>query len=165
MEQSQNTKIILIAVVILLVLGIGYVLLKDRISKGTEEGKPSSYDAQRPMNVVVENTPAHSGALSVPEGFPEDIPVETSTITESTTTNYPDRSATQLSVSYQSSKKPALKYQEYKDYMSQAGFTIKEGDVSSPVKIIFGTKSNINLTVAISGMADKTLVQISYLVK
>ena len=168
MEQSQdaNTKIISAVLVIVLVFGIGYILLgKYSVpEKADEEVVGGISEDQEPM-VVVENTPMINGAISVPAGFPEDIPIEKVGITESSTTAYPDQGAEQLSVSYKSSKTITQKYAEYKTYMSKSGYTLTEGGANTPVRAIFGTKADANLSVAISSSGGKTLVQLSYLLK
>jgi len=170
MEQPQQIKTISAIVIVLLVLGVGYVLYaKYRAPRDENQQVSNSSDNaggnQKPMKVVVENSPVVNGALSVPIGFPKDIPIEKGVILESATTNYPDQKAEQLSLSYRSSKTIAQKYAEYKDYMSRAGYTLTEGSTSAPVRAIFGTKENANLSVAISSSKGKTLVQLSYLLK
>jgi len=53
----------------------------------------------------------------------------------------------------------------YNNSILASGYEITEGDASLPVRALFGTTADANLTVAISSMEDQTLVQISYLVK
>ena len=164
--EPQNTKLILAIIVILLVLGIGYILFA-RYSVPREENEEVASDLSNDQGsmVVVENTPLVNGVLSVPAGFPQDIPLEKADIIESATTDYPDQNAKQLSVSYKSSKTIAQKYSEYKTYMTQAGYSLTEGGTNTPVRAIFGSKVGANLSVAISSSGGKTLVQISYLLK
>ncbi len=114
---------------------------------------------------MVKNTPMVNGIISVPVGFPQGIPLESGSLIESATTQYPGENVQQLSISYRSSKTIAQKYTEYKDYMNQAGYSLTEGNKSAPVRAIFGTKENTNLSVAISSSEGKTLVQLSYLLK
>src|SRR3989344_4707394 len=160
-SQSSNTKVILAAVIILVVLGVGYVWFGNRVPGGV--GQESSGNGDQETMVVVENTPMVNGILDVPKGFPQDIPVETSGILESSTTHYPEQNAQQWSVSYQSSKTVAQKYTEYKTYLTQAGYNLTEGDINSPVRTIFATKGGTNLSVAISSAEGGALVQLSYL--
>lgn len=157
-EQSQNIKIISAVIVVLLVLGAGFVLFgKYRDSNGNTNDKSAI--------VMVENTLMVNGVLPIPAGFPVGIPLEKSGITESATTRYPSENAQQLSVSYQSSKTIAEKYAEYKNYMSQAGYDVAEENANAPTRAIFGTKADANLSVVVSSSGGGTLVQLSYLVK
>lgn len=166
MEQSPQIKTISTFVIILLILGVGFLLLtKYRVSLNQENPPTSGGVNDEPATVLVKNTPVVNGAISAPEGFPRDIPLEKGVILESATTYYPGENVQQLSVSYRSSKTIAQKYTEYKDYMNRTGYDLTEGGASAPVRAIFGTKENTNLSVAISSSEGKTLIQLSYLLK
>ena len=167
MEQSSQIKTISAIIIILLVLGAGFLLfLKYRTSSLNQENSPTSGGTNGgPATVVVKNTPMVNGIISVPVGFPQGIPLESGSLIESATTQYPGENVQQLSISYRSSKTIAQKYTEYKDYMNQAGYSLTEGNKSAPVRAIFGTKENTNLSVAISSSEGKTLIQLSYLLK
>jgi len=167
MEQSSQIKTISAIIIILLVLGAGFLLfLKYRTSSLNQENSPTSGGTNgEPATVVVKNTPMVNGIISVPVGFPQGIPLESGSLIESATTQYPGENVQQLSISYRSSKTIAQKYTEYKDYMNQAGYSLTEGNKSAPVRAIFGTKENTNLSVAISSSEGKTLIQLSYLLK
>jgi len=167
MEQSSQIKTISAVIIILLVLGAGFLLfLKYRTSSLNQENSPTSGGTNgEPATVVVKNTPMVNGIISVPVGFPQGIPLESGSLIESSTTQYPGENVQQLSISYRSSKTIAQKYTEYKDYMNQAGYSLTEGNKSAPVRAIFGTKENTNLSVAISSSEGKTLIQLSYLLK
>ena len=167
MEQPPQIKTISAIIIILLVLGAGFLLfLKYRTSSLNQENSPTSGGTNgEPATVVVKNTPMVNGIISVPVGFPQGIPLESGSLIESATTQYPGESIQQLSISYRSSKTIAQKYTEYKDYMNQAGYSLTEGNKSAPVRAIFGTKENTNLSVAISSSEGKTLIQLSYLLK
>ncbi|MDP3874954.1 MAG: hypothetical protein Q8Q22_00320 [bacterium] len=171
MEQPQNIKTVPAVIIILLVLGAGYVLFAKYRTSDNQGNQPISGPStslgasDQPAIVMVENTPMINGTLSLPAGFPEDIPLEGGSLIESATTQYPRENARQLSVSYLSSRTMTQKYVEYRDYMKQAGYQIVEGSASSPIKSIFGTKKDANLSVAISSAGGQSLVQLSYLLK
>lgn len=153
-DTGTNTKIIPTVAIILLVLGASYIF----------------YEKYSPSNdgsgvVMVKNTPVVNGVLRVPEGFPQDIPLDGEKIIESATTQYPDQDTQQLSVSYQSSGTIAQKYAEYRAYLNQAGYSVTEGETNSLTRSIAGTKEDTVLSVAISNVDGKTLVQLSYLLK
>ena len=163
MEQSHKMKTTSAVIAIILVLAVAYVLFANYRS---DQGGLSLFgDKNGTSKAVVEHTPAVNGVLPEPAGLPTGLPLETENITESVTTSYPDQGATQLSVSYLSSKTVAQKYQEYKDYMTQAGYELSEGDSSAPVRALFGTNVDADLSVVISSQGAETLVQLAYLLK
>ena len=166
MEPSQNAKRnSIVALIVFLILVVSFVLSGKYRSSVQEDSLTSGGANDKPAMVVVENTPVVNGILSVPAGFPPDIPLEKGKILESATTQYPEQNARQLSVSYQSSKTVAQKYAEYKTYMSQAGYTVTEGGSGSATKAVFGTQAKANLSVVVSSADGATLVQLSYLLK
>lgn len=165
-SQSQNIKTISVIVIILLVLGVGYVLFgKYHVSNQEVLPLTSSGIDNKSDTVTVKNTPRVNGILPLPAGFPQDIPVESGGLIGSSITEYPAENAQQLSASYRSSKTISEKYSEYRNYMKRMGYQITENAVSSPTRAIFGTKKDTNLSVAISSSEGKTLVQLSYLLK
>lgn len=163
-QQPHNTKTILIVVVILLIIGLGYALSKGKGIKGGDPLDSENVD-NTPEVVVIEDTSAVDGVTPPPAGFPSDIPIETGVVLESSTTHYPELNARQLSLSYQSTKNVSEKYTEYKNYLNQAGYAVTEGSSSSPVRAIFGTKDNANLSIVISNPDGETIVQVAYLLK
>ena len=171
MEQPPQIKTISAVIIIFLVLGAGFLLfLKYRTFPNPEDSltiNPSTSlgTNDEPKTVLVENTPMIDGALSLPGGFPQDIPLETGNLIESATTYYPEQNVRQLSLSYWSSRTMTEKYAEYKNYMTTSGYKITEEDTNAPVRAIFGVKEDRNLSVAISSREGKTLVQLSYLLK
>ena len=163
---TTNTKRnSIIALVVFLILAIGFVLSGKYRNPVQEDSPTFGSTNDKPAIVVVENTPMVNGTLSVPTGFPPDIPLEKGKILESAATHYPDQNAQQLSISYRSSKTIAQKYTEYKDYMNQTGYTVTEGGSGSSMKAVFGTKEKANLSVVVSSSEGATLVQLSYLLK
>lgn len=158
--ESQKQRTVLLLVIIIAVLAVGY-LLSGKYPVFDFDGNTNNLSAV----VTVENTPMVNGALPLPRGFPQDIPIEDSEIVESSTTYYPAQNADQLSVSYRSTKTIWQKYAEYKDYMNQAGYSLTEGDSNAPVRTISGSKENISLSVIVSSVEGGTLVQLSYLLK
>ena len=168
MEQPPQIKTISAIIIILLVLGAGFLLfLKYRTSSLNQENLPTSGGTNgEPAIVVVKNTPMVNGIISVPVGFPQGIPLESGSLIESATTQYPGENFQQLSISYRSSKTIAQKYTEYKNYMERAGYQIRENTpTSSGTRAVFGTKEDANLSVVVSRAEGKTLIQLSYLLK
>ena len=167
MEHSQKIKTSSAVVIIVLVLFLGYILLTKYhpVSNLKTNTQTDTNPSNQFMKVELERTPMVNNTLGAPAGFPQSIPLEQSNITESVTTNFPELKAKQLSLTYQSVKTVTQKYAEYKNYLTTSGYQITEGSSNSPVRAIFGTKTEANLSVAISSVKGQTIVQISYLLK
>jgi hypothetical protein len=147
----------LLITLIVVALALGFILSgKYPVFNGSK----NNLSAQ----VTVRNTPMVDGTLPVPPLFPEEIPLENTLILESATTYHPGDEFTQLSVSYRSLKTVAEKYEEYKDYMNQAGYNLTEYSASE-IKTLFGIKSDASLSINIKNVDGKTLVELSYLLK
>ncbi|MDO8565095.1 MAG: hypothetical protein Q7R67_00480 [bacterium] len=165
MDTSPNIKNISAVLGIILIIGAGFLFFKMKSTPVEVEEGTDTQNGSQEMVVVVTETPAVNGTLRAPAGFPAEIPLEVGVILESATTEYPNQDASQLSVSYRSDKTVAQKYAEYKSYLTNAGYQITEGSTNAPVRALFGTKVEANLSVAISANGGKTLVQLSYLIK
>lgn len=166
MPMSSRRKWLPVMAILVFVIGASMFFMKSRNLEIIPEYEGNSGGGNENIEIAeVNETPVVNGFLSTPPGLPSDIPVEPSNIVESATTNYPGQSSSQLSVTYTSSKTVAQKYAEYKTYMTGKGYSITEGSASAPVRAIFGTKADANLSVAISTSQGKTLVQLSYLLK
>lgn len=163
-QKGPDKKTILAVVVVLLVLALAYLVATKYDSKKVMEDAEKAKETE-PLDVVVSYTERVNGVLPTPPGFPTDIPVEKTDVVESAVTDYPTLGAKQLSLNYQTSKTVAAKLAEYRDYMKKTGYTITESNPASPVKALFGTKEEANLSVVISSYNGKTLVQIAYLLK
>jgi hypothetical protein len=165
MEQPQPIKTVSAIIIVLTILIGAYILFTKYGVPGDLNEEMTENGNQEPMVVEVSDTPMVNGALSAPAGFPQDIPIENNNITESTTTNYPEQNAQQLSLSYQSSQSIESIYTAYMSYLTQSDYEIMEGEADSSVRALFGTRADANLTVAISNTGSQRLVQVSYLVK
>ena len=165
MEDSQHTKTIFAIIAIILILVAGYFLLIKNKGSLSTKLPGSSGQETKPMKVIVENTPVVNGSLSAPRGFPQEIPFEQKGLIESAITHFPEQGAQQFSLSYNRSKSVATKYAEYKKYMQKASYKITEGNSNTSTKAIYGVKADANLSVVISNVSGKTLVQLSYLLK
>lgn len=112
------------------------------------------------MTVIVENTPIVDGKLIVPPEFPTNFPVERESIIDSATSWYPLTESLQFFVRYESAEGLKEKYNEYKKYLKQSGFTVveKENEISA-------AKDNINVSLSLKSVENKILVEISYIIK
>lgn len=172
MEKQLDTKTIYSLIIILLILGAGYLFFSQYDAYKQPIPTEAPGDAMdETESVIVMNTPLVNGVLTIPKDFPQDIPVESESILESATTRYPGQNALLLSLSYESSQTIAQKYAEYKNYMQLAGYEITEEDINVLAKGIFGVKEDIKLSVVVSASGNETLetletlVEIGYLKK
>lgn len=160
MGNLQNEKVVLFLVIIVATLSIalGRILYwKLPLFDGHTRNLSTV--------VMVENTPMVDGVLPAPAGFPQDIFLESGEIVESATTYYPSQNATQLSVSYLSSGTIEGKYNEYRNYMQQAGYNLTEGGTGTQIRTLSGTKNSNSLSVIIKNEGNKTIIELSYLSK
>jgi hypothetical protein len=164
-SEPANSKAILGALAVVVVIAAGYFLFTKFSAYNTGVGDTDAPLAEDENAVKVVSTPLAGGKMQPPEGFPSSIPYEAGSITESTTTDFPEQGARQLAVTYVTAKSVAEAYSGLLRYITQEGYKVSEGAASSPVKTIFGNKGNAMLSVAVSSQAEGTLVQISYLVK
>lgn len=155
--QHLKNSNLLITLIVVAILAIGFLL----------SGKYPLFNGSRnnlSAVVTVRNTPMVDGTLPVPPGFPAEIPIETTEVLESATTYHPDQNATQLSLSYRSTKTILDKYKEYRDFMNQAGYNLTENSVSE-IKTLSGIKSDTSLSISMRNVDGETLVELSYLLK
>jgi len=155
MGGNKDNKIISFGIVAVLILVFVYVLIGQNNSGSTLVTDTNSETVSNESN----------GGMPVPQGFPQDIPVERSSIVDSKALEYKEENLKELSVSYESTESVQVKYSEYKTYLSQAGYTVTEGNPNSPVKSMTGLKPEANLAVVISSINGKTLVQLAYILK
>lgn len=158
MEQIQQ-KTALSILIIVLILAAGYFLLgRSAGDRGSLAETGVEASAEDVLSASVSNSPTD---------LPRDIPFEEEGLVESASAHYIEQvpGARQISLAYESSKPATEKYQEYKSYMQQAGFRIKE-DVEGTAMSIFGMSENANLSIVITSTGGgETLVQIAYLDK
>ncbi len=104
-------------------------------------------------------------SAKLPVGFPQGIPVEAATITESIRSEYADRGAVQFQVSFVSQKGPVELFKEYQDYMTLEAYDFGSQGLNPETGSLYGVKDGDDLSVVISstGMGSGTLVQIGYL--
>ena len=117
----------------------------------------------KPLAVEIVNTPHKNNSLVPPEGFPADIPVEKSKITESNLATYPEQGMVLRNLTFTSGKTKEQQRAVYVAYMQSAGYAVKEGENDLGVISLSGTKAGFNLNIVISQSSDSTLVQISHL--
>lgn len=169
MEQNTQTKTILIALLVLLILAAGYfwftkqntykptTTATETVSKTTTVKPKENVDVKQ-TDLNVSNTEA-----KLPSGFPTNIPVEISGIFESYSAVYKDHGVTQYTVGYNSSASKDSKWDEYKTFMTKEGYKFDENSTSKSKGVLSGTKDSNSLLIVVSEKENKTVVQISLL--
>ncbi|MBX4198871.1 hypothetical protein KW800_01180 [Candidatus Parcubacteria bacterium] len=104
-----------------------------------------------------------NGLSSLPVGFPSDIPVEVSNITESYRAAYQGKGLVQYTVSYTSEKSRESLWNSYSEFMNKSGYTIDKGSSSKSLGQIYGVKGIDSLSIIISVRGGLSLVQINLL--
>ncbi len=166
-KKSQSIVFIVALFIILLIVAFAMSSLS---KKPVSEGTPatSQTPTQKPKTEVkvdkVDLTTAQ-GDARLPQGFPTDIPVETTGAFESYTANYPTRNFTQYTVSYTTTKSVKDTYALYLSYMTKAGYTFRSDGKDEKHGFLYGTKDNNDLSVVVSTKGTETSVQMSYLKK
>lgn len=112
--------------------------------------------------VQVTKTDTSKSGSKLPEGFPEDIPVEAANIKDSYRAFYEKVRATQYTVSYISKLSKDALWKTYSDYMNSENYTV-DPTSSRSLGQISGVKGDDSMAVVITANSGVTLVQIVYL--
>jgi hypothetical protein len=119
--------------------------------------------ANAPMSIEVAYTPEVAGVVKAPAGLPADLPLETTDVLESITTNFPAQNAVQSSFTYRSAASLEEKYSLYLSYLEKNGFEVTQTSTTS-IRILEGTKEKTKFSITLTPWNELTVVQIAYLV-
>lgn len=169
-EENQvnrsNNKTIAIVIAVVVIILIGYLILKGGGTEPMVENTPQTVSTDTLENVIVQPANvagATSEAEKLPSGMPNGIPVETENIWESYSMTYPSRNLVQYSVSFYSSASLAEKFAEYDQYMTAAGYEFGRDGKSEANGILYGVKDGDDLSVYLTTQDGRTSVQLTYL--
>lgn len=112
------------------------------------------------------DTPVMKSGFIKANALPEGLPIENSNLLKDGTYSvlFPEsRQMAQYTVSYWSDSSRKDKFNEYLEYMEKAGFDLGQNGKDTRSMSLYGIKDNDDLSVTISTLRDKTLVQITYL--
>ncbi|MES2214097.1 MAG: hypothetical protein V4465_01765 [Patescibacteria group bacterium] len=101
----------------------------------------------------------------LPQGFLSNIPVEVENITTSETLLYPERKATVMNVTYQSSKQQEELSSIYASYLKNEGYTITTSSKTAEKTVYAATKDKNELNVTISPQSGRMGILLSYVVR
>ena len=150
--------IVPVLVFVLIVLG-GWLYFRESGSSP----KPTEQTVTTVTNgVQVTKTDISKSGSKLPEGFPEDIPVEAANIKDSYRAYYEKVKATQYTVSYVSKLSKDTLWKTYSDFMNGEDFKV-DPTSSRSIGQISGVKGDDSMSVVITANAGVTLVQIVYL--
>jgi hypothetical protein len=150
-KQKKSTLFIVIIILVIFVV-IGFGLFVNWFGQTKEKGN-------------IERFVMTNNVKTLPATFPNDIPVESENISQSTTQEYTNRKITLFSVTYLSTKKSSELFNTYGDFLNKAGYSISTGEQKQTLSEFQATKENNNISIIIIPQSSKTMVQISYVVR
>ena len=159
-ETSSNRNPVLLVIFLIVIAIIVFFIIrggildtnsKELITQTSKGGVVTSF-----VNLAV----ARNEEEKYPPGFPTFIPVEVDGVKESYSMNYEEQNSFQYSLSYLSKKTISEKFMEYESFMTQSGFDVKKDPENF---LLFGTKSNDDLSIVITSREEGTFVTLTYL--
>jgi hypothetical protein len=167
MDNSIVKKVFILLAIACLVVGAAYVLSvmggrevpRSDIKADSEEQSMVTEPVVHKLDVTAATTPEDK----LPQGFPQDIPVNLETIVAGSTSAFTGRTYVQYSVSFLSDRTRAQEYQSYLSFMTNAGYEFGSAGRNPQQFSLYGTKDNDDLSITISEQSGKTLVHIGYL--
>jgi len=160
--EGQSSKfpkevIILTALIVVIVLAVLVLQTTGRSAK-------QNFTSENVKVTKVDPTKA-TGKDKLPQGFPEDIPVNYSGVYESTTLTYPDRQVVLYSVSYYSAKQSEELYAEYEKYLAGAKYSIVNKSKSAAQMTYQASRVNDTLSVVITPRSPGAMIQLAFVDK
>ncbi|MEO5635416.1 MAG: hypothetical protein ABIS26_02175 [Candidatus Paceibacterota bacterium] len=168
--QSKTIVSVLIFLILLILVIVGVIWYLKHPKENIVSNNPSPLTAETVEMKSTDLFTAKTDADKLPVGFPASIPVETKTVLVSNSKTYTDRSSpvTIYDVEYNTDKSASVKYTEYLNYMTKAGYVFSSKDILSPDgkdeknHSLYATLGNNSLLVNISDLSGKTVVQLIY---
>ncbi|GEM_PF-1952355 len=163
-ESNSKTKFplgILLVIVVLVLVYVGYSKYPNLFKKTnlpTEKVVIEKIDFSKVENI---------GKL--PDGFPTNIPVEKSNLTESTKITYPEQKSVLYSVSFNSARQAEELYSQYQSFLSTKNSFVINNQIKTVERMAFqatktGTKDSLSVTITPQS-SGAILVQIGYVSK
>lgn len=164
---SSNSSVIVLVLIFVILVGASVYMYKSGIfgtkMPATEETKAPVYSQDK---VVVTGTDLKSAGPArdkLPAIFAKDFPLPANAvITESVTTDYPERKVTLSTFGYTTSLSPKEAYALYESYLTKNGY-VSTKESKKVDQYIMGTKNNDDLSVIVGLNGKSTMVNISFL--
>jgi hypothetical protein len=168
----KESRVIALSLLVLLIVVGGYLWLSSRSVPTTKSpivtAVPApavvSHEPAKNVQVVQGDTTATS-SNALPDGFPTDIPVDTTHLTESYKAFYSTHNVTQYTVSFISTKSQATLWKQYDTALPAAGYVIDKSMSNQATGQIVAAKGNDTLNVLIFSQDNSLIVQINLLDK
>jgi len=162
-ETVKNSNKSALVVVIILIIAFGAFFLLKKQSSNTDSTDKTPQGTQEKVDVKEVDLSKVTGDGRVPTSFPDDLPLDASSITKSYVADFPERGVTQNTISYNSTKKRDALYKEYLTYMTKNGYTFAEDGQNETLGALYGTKDNDDLSIIVRSEGSLTVVDITYL--
>jgi len=165
-EPKKSQSIIFIVALFVILLIVAFAM--SSFSKKAPTTTPPVTTENQPQKTTevkvskVDLTTAQ-GDARLPQGFPTDIPVETTGAFESYIADYPTQNATQYTISYTTTKSVKDTYALYLAFMTKADYTFRPDGKDAKNGFLYGTKDNNDLSIVVSTKGTQTSVQMTYL--
>ena len=161
---SSQPVILISALLIILFIAVFAVssLPKRNAEVNLQNENQATQTIQRQLEIDVKkiDLTQAQGTNRLPSGFPSNIPVDTLTIYESYTAEYP--TATQATVAYKTERSISDAYKVYHDYMKNAGYVFRPNGEDMEKGILYGKLLNNDLSILITQKDANTSVQMSW---
>lgn len=166
-QHKKSINIVWIVISFVVVIGLSYYAIQNKGSLNVSAPTKNTKENIDIQNVNLSSV--KSDADKIPQGFPNDIPLEIANITEGQKANFVDRGVTQYTVSYKSAKSLSSKYSEYTNFASKSGYSfVANGYIKTDSSSgFYAIKGDDSLTVMVSEIPNEknVLIQITYLHK
>lgn len=153
-NSKKSSKLFLVIGIIIIILVVAYFVWQGVFDKNG-------------LSNIVNNPQIVSSGDQLPEGFLENLPIESNVeFKESYTASYPqDETKIQRTVSYYSSQTLDQAFTNFSDYIATNNWTVLNKTENSTMKFIYATQgeNELNISLATDEIAQKILVTISYL--
>ena len=158
-----SNKSMLVLIILLAIIVLAFLLMQNV----TKEDGSQTQVLKTEENVEVKEVDLTTtfGENRLPSGFPSDIIVDTASIVQSYTANFPDRKISQHTLSYISEKPAKTVFTEYLDSLKKVGFQFAPNGIDEGNMALYGSREGNDLSVVISKSNGQTLVQITYLAR
>lgn len=157
-EGQGSHKSFFVIVGVIVVLVILYLILS---VLGVFKSGPPYVPVADGVEVTIADK--NSATERLPAGFPQDIPVDTDTLTESTQADYTEYSITQYTVGYTSSQSQGALWADYQAFMLQNGYEIDIENTDDTYGVMRGILGPDELNVLIMRRGNGSHITINYL--
>jgi len=163
-SETKGKNIAVLLVVLLFVVGIVYFFLNKSILSPAPLPPQVEEKSEEAFEIKHKYVMGESASSSkVPPGFPTEIPIEEENIIESYSVEHKNRSLTQYTVSFNTSRTPGQVYSDYEKYMTEAGYSFGRNGKDPQNYNLYGTLSNDDLSIYINFKGEKRHIVVGFI--